>query len=93
MTTGLASLCPAWSIPGYLEVRNDHLTVNGVDTLELVNVRVSGTVPGAEVKLEVAAEATLSDRVIALPESTVYVPDGWSAEADATGTIRMTRAR
>ena len=36
MTTGLASLCPAWSIPGYLEVRNDHLTVNGVDTLELV---------------------------------------------------------
>src|SRR5215470_2437877 len=36
MTTGLASLSPAWSIPGYLEVRNDHLTVNGVDTLELV---------------------------------------------------------
>jgi diaminopimelate decarboxylase len=36
MTTGLASLCPAWSIPGYLEVREDHLTVNGVDTLELV---------------------------------------------------------
>ena len=36
MTTGLASLCPAWSIPGYLEVRDDHLTVNGVDTLELV---------------------------------------------------------
>jgi diaminopimelate decarboxylase len=36
MSIGLASLCPAWSIPGYLEVRNDHLTVNGVDTLELV---------------------------------------------------------
>ena len=36
MTTGLASLYPAWSIPGYLEVRNDHLIVNGVDTLELV---------------------------------------------------------
>ena len=36
MTTGLASLCPAWSIPGYLEVRDDHLTVNGIDTLELV---------------------------------------------------------
>src|SRR3954451_11365628 len=36
MTTGLASLCPAWSIPGYLEARNDHLAVNGVDTLELV---------------------------------------------------------
>jgi len=36
MSIGLASLCPAWSIPGYLEVRNDHLIVNGVDTLELV---------------------------------------------------------
>src|SRR5829696_4372928 len=30
------ALCPAWSIPGYLEVSNDHLTVNGVDTLGLV---------------------------------------------------------
>src|ERR1051325_8849402 len=36
MTTGIATSSPAWSIPGYLEVRNDHLTVNGVDTLELV---------------------------------------------------------
>src|SRR5678810_682556 len=36
MSSGTATLCPAWSIPGYLEVRNDHLTVNGVDTLELV---------------------------------------------------------
>ena len=32
----IAALCPAWSIPGYLEVNNDHLTVNGADTLELV---------------------------------------------------------
>src|SRR6187549_3865450 len=36
MSSGTATLSPAWSIPGYLEVRNDHLTVNGVDTLELV---------------------------------------------------------
>src|ERR1044072_2408271 len=36
MTSGIATLCPAWSIPGYLEVRDDHLTVNGVDTIELV---------------------------------------------------------
>jgi len=36
MSSGIAALCPAWSIPGYLEVRDDHLTVNGVDTLELV---------------------------------------------------------
>ena len=36
MSSGLAALCPAWSIPGYLEVTNDHLSVDGVDTLELV---------------------------------------------------------
>jgi diaminopimelate decarboxylase len=36
MSSGIATLCPAWSIPGYLEVHNDHLTVNGVDTLDLV---------------------------------------------------------
>src|SRR3982750_2710029 len=32
----VVALCPAWSIPGYLEVRDDHLTVDGMDTLELV---------------------------------------------------------
>ena len=36
MSSGIATLCPAWCIPGYLEVHNDHLTVNGADTLELV---------------------------------------------------------
>src|SRR5215212_1903582 len=36
MSSGIATLCPAWSIPGYLEVRDDHLTVNGVDTIDLV---------------------------------------------------------
>jgi diaminopimelate decarboxylase len=36
MTQTTTALCPAWTIPGYLEVSNDHLTVNGVDTLELV---------------------------------------------------------
>src|SRR6476619_2329381 len=35
--SGIATLCPAWSIPGYLEVHDDHLTVSGVDTIELVN--------------------------------------------------------
>jgi diaminopimelate decarboxylase len=34
--TGIATPCPAWSIPGYLEVRDNYLTVNGVDTIELV---------------------------------------------------------
>ena len=32
----LATSCPAWSIPGYLEVREGHLNIDGVDALELV---------------------------------------------------------
>src|SRR5687768_17752069 len=32
----VATSCPAWSIPGYLEVRNGHLNIDGVDALELV---------------------------------------------------------
>src|ERR1044071_10507280 len=36
MSSGIATACPACSIPGYLEVRDDHLTVNGVDSIELV---------------------------------------------------------
>ena len=31
-----ATSCPAWSIPGYLEVHNGHLTIDGVDALQLV---------------------------------------------------------
>jgi len=36
MSSGIAAECPAWSIPGYLEVRNGHLVINGVDAIELV---------------------------------------------------------
>src|ERR1700750_1867010 len=36
MSIEIVTSSPAWSIPVYLEVRNDHFTVNGVDTLELV---------------------------------------------------------
>ena len=32
----IATSCPAWSIPGYLEVRNGHLHIDGVDALNLV---------------------------------------------------------
>jgi N-methylhydantoinase A len=59
--------------------------------LELVNVRVTATVPGAEVELERFEEQELSEAVFALPESTVYIPAGWSARVDANGAIRMTR--
>ena len=37
MSSGIAAVCPAWSIPGYLEVRNNHLSIDGVDALELVS--------------------------------------------------------
>jgi len=36
MSSGIAANCPAWSIPGYLEVRNRHLAINGADAIELV---------------------------------------------------------
>lgn len=31
-----ATSCPAWSISGFLEVRDGHLTIDGVDALDLV---------------------------------------------------------
>ena len=31
-----ATSCPAWSISGFLEVHNGHLTIDGVDAVELV---------------------------------------------------------
>jgi diaminopimelate decarboxylase len=37
MSAQLAVQHPAWSIPDYLETRENHLTVNGVDALSLVS--------------------------------------------------------
>src|ERR1041385_5148247 len=34
--SSIATSSPAWSIPGYLEVRDGHLNIDGVDALELV---------------------------------------------------------
>ena len=34
--SSIATASPAWSIPGYLEVRNGHLSIDGVDALDLV---------------------------------------------------------
>src|ERR1044072_4574426 len=34
--SSIAPSSPAWSIPGYLEVRDGHLNIDGVDALELV---------------------------------------------------------
>lgn len=36
ISTDMAISCPAWSISGYLEVRDGHLNINGADALELV---------------------------------------------------------
>jgi diaminopimelate decarboxylase len=36
MSSGTVKLSPAWTIPGYLEVREGHLSINGVDALALV---------------------------------------------------------
>jgi D-ornithine/D-lysine decarboxylase len=36
MSSGIAAQCPAWSIPGYLEVQQGRLSINGVDAIELV---------------------------------------------------------
>lgn len=36
MSSRVAAVHPAWTIPGYLETRNGHLAINGVDAIELV---------------------------------------------------------
>src|SRR6266850_7289927 len=36
MTSELAVLQPAWSLPGFLEVRDNRLNIDGADALELV---------------------------------------------------------
>jgi N-methylhydantoinase A len=66
--------------------------------LELVTVRLTATGPGAEVELAPEPGAAVrpgteieGPTVIALPESTVRVPDGWSGSVDRTGTIRLER--
>ena len=36
MSSRVAAVHPAWAIPGYLDVSNGHLAINGVDAIELV---------------------------------------------------------
>jgi N-methylhydantoinase A/oxoprolinase/acetone carboxylase beta subunit len=63
--------------------------------IEVVTIRVSEVEPGPLVEFE--APSTGAGRlegpaVVALPEATLVVPEGWSGEADATGTIVLERA-
>lgn len=59
--------------------------------------RRRAVIDGAEVELEVLrGTPQVDDRlhgpcIVALPESTVLVPPGWSGEVDRTGSIRMER--
>jgi N-methylhydantoinase A len=59
--------------------------------LELVTVRVTATVQGAEIELDTVEPRDLDEQVISLPESTVYVPRDWSARVDERGTIVLRR--
>src|SRR4030095_1264595 len=36
MASQVVAPCPAWTIPGYLEVHDGHLVINGADALNLV---------------------------------------------------------
>jgi N-methylhydantoinase A len=60
--------------------------------VELVTVRVTATAGSAELELERADAGELDGPVIALPESTVFVPEGWTACRDELGTVRLERA-
>jgi N-methylhydantoinase A len=61
--------------------------------VELVTVRVTASTGGAELELEQHEHEpeSLGGPVIALPESTVFVPAGWTASADQNGTVRLVR--
>jgi diaminopimelate decarboxylase len=36
MSSQVVASCPAWSIPGYLDVRDGHLAINGADSVALI---------------------------------------------------------
>ncbi len=60
--------------------------------VELVTVRVTGTVPGPEIEAAAPAgiPATVTGpAVVDLGESTLVVPPGWSGESDERGTLWM----
>ena len=37
MSSVITAHCPAWTIPGYLEVREGHLSIDRVDAIELID--------------------------------------------------------
>jgi N-methylhydantoinase A len=71
---------------------------DGTQTLELVTIRLTATLPGVEVELveSAGADSASGERIegparISLPESTLWVPEGWAGAVDRTGTIILDR--
>jgi N-methylhydantoinase A len=67
--------------------------------VEVVTVRATARVPGAEVELGGDEEGepapgtrVAGPRVFALPESTLYVPEGWVGDIDHDGTVVLHRS-
>jgi N-methylhydantoinase A len=72
------------------EERYGHRDPDGA--IELVTVRVTGRLPAAPVAFESGGgEAVTGPAVVALPEATLVVPEGWSGAPDETGTLILER--
>jgi N-methylhydantoinase A/oxoprolinase/acetone carboxylase beta subunit len=63
--------------------------------IEVVTIRVRQAEPGPPVDIRAAGEgqAIAGPAVVALPEATVLVPEGWRGAPDATGTLVLERER
>jgi N-methylhydantoinase A/oxoprolinase/acetone carboxylase beta subunit len=73
------------------EERYGHRDADG--EVELVTVRVTGRLPAARVDFGApAGERVTGPAVVALPEATLVVPEGWSGATDDTGTLVLERA-
>jgi N-methylhydantoinase A len=72
------------------EERYGHRDPHG--DVELVTVRVTGRLPAAPVDFGApAGEEVAGPTVVALPEATLVVPEGWSGATDETGTLVLER--
>jgi N-methylhydantoinase A/oxoprolinase/acetone carboxylase beta subunit len=73
------------------EERYGHRDPDG--EVELVTIRVTGRLPAAPVDFGApAGERVTGPTVVALPEATLVVPEGWSGTTDDTGTLVLERA-
>jgi N-methylhydantoinase A/oxoprolinase/acetone carboxylase beta subunit len=61
--------------------------------IELVTVRVTVALPGADVRTAggEATEGLTGPQTVALDEATLVVPDGWRASRDSSGTWLLER--